>query len=83
MLDRTTLEIIYSISKKGSLTEAAKELHLNQSTLSHSIRKIEKQFAVKIWQKKGRYIQFTQAGKYLVRFAERILPQFTNANRPA
>ena len=61
------------------MTEAAKELHLNQSTLSHSIRKIEKQFAVKIWQKKSRYIQFTQAGKYLVRFAERILPQFTNA----
>ena len=32
MLDRTTLEIIYFISKKGSLTEAAKELHVNQST---------------------------------------------------
>ena len=29
--------------------------------------------------KKGRYIQFTQAGKYLVKFAERILPQFNNA----
>ena len=79
MIDRTILEIIYLISEKGSLTKAAKALHLNQSTLSHSIRKIEKQFGVKIWQKQGRYIQFTQAGKYLLKFAERVLPLFTNA----
>ena len=80
MIDRTHLEIIYLISEKGSLTEAAKALHLNQSTLSHSIRKIEQQFGVKIWKKQGRYIQFTQAGKYLLKFAERILPQFANVN---
>lgn len=79
MIDRTHLEIIYLISEKGSLTEAAKALHLNQSTLSHSIRKIEQQFDVKIWKKQGRHIQFTQAGKYLVKFAQRVLPQFKNA----
>ena len=53
MIDRIHLEIIYLISEKGSLTEAAKALHLNQSTLSHSIRKIEQQFGVKIWTRKG------------------------------
>ena len=80
MIDRSHLEIIQMISEKGSLTEAAKHLHLNQSTLSHSIRKIEKEIGVKIWEKQGRHIQFTQAGKYLLTFAERILPQFTKAS---
>ena len=53
-LERIHLEIILAVEKEGSMTAAAESLHLTQSALSHSIRKLEDQLGVQIWQRKGR-----------------------------
>ena len=41
MLERTHLSIIEAISRHGTMTEAANELCLTQSALSHAIKKLE------------------------------------------
>ena len=61
--------------RDGSLTAAAKSLHLTQSALSHAIRKLEDQAGTAIWRREGRRIRLTPAGDYLLAAAERPLPQ--------
>lgn len=76
-LERIHLEIIIAVEAEGSMTAAADSLHLTQSALSHSIRKLEDQLGVKLWQRKGRQLLPTQAGQHLLNTAKRLIPQFT------
>ncbi|SEB11098.1 LysR family transcriptional regulator [Marinobacterium iners] len=79
MLDRHHLMILRAVDQQGSLTAAADTLCLTQSALSHSVRKLEQQLGTPVWQKEGRRLRLTQAGRYLLRLAERLLPQFEHA----
>lgn len=78
MLERFHLEILAAISKHGTLTQAADSLNLSQSALSHSIKKLEGQLSVSIWQKEGRTLRLTSAGEQMLRLANRVLPQFSH-----
>jgi LysR family transcriptional regulator for metE and metH len=75
MLERNHLAILRAVDQQGSLTAAADLLCLTQPALSHSIKKLEQRLGTPLWQKEGRQIRLTQAGLYLLRLAERILPQ--------
>ncbi len=79
LIERTHLKIIREVNQLGSLTAAAKKLHLTQSALSHTIRKLEDQFNIAIWHREGRGLRLTQAGEYLLETANRLVPQFTYA----
>jgi len=76
VLDRVHLEIVRAVDQKGSLTAAAGELHLTQSALSHTVRKLEDQLGIPIWYREGRSLRPTQAGEYLLAVADRVLSQF-------
>ncbi|WP_281559759.1 LysR family transcriptional regulator [Thalassomonas sp. RHCl1] len=76
MLERIHLEILTAIKEHGTLTKAADSLHLTQSALSHSIKKLEGQVATPIWKKDGRNLRLTTAGERIQTLATRILPQF-------
>lgn len=76
MLERTHLEILTAIKEHGTLTKAADSLHLSQSALSHSIKKLENQINTPIWQKDGRNLRLTSAGERIQNLANRVLPQF-------
>jgi LysR family transcriptional regulator for metE and metH len=75
MLERTHLTILLEVEKHGSLTAAAEVLHVTQSALSHSMRKLEQQLGIDIWLREGRSLRLTQAGQYLYAVAQRLLPQ--------
>lgn len=75
MIERIHLNILYEIERQGSLTAAAEALHLTQSALSHSIKKLEAQLGTSLWIKQGRNIQLTQPGQYLLKESKRLLPQ--------
>lgn len=79
MLERYHLSILQSVVKTGTVTEAAEELHLTQSALSHAIKKLENQLGMKVWEKQGRTLKLTQAGKLILSLANRINPQFEQA----
>ncbi len=79
MLERHHLNILQQVQRQGSLTLAARELCLTQSALSHAIRKLEAALGVALWTISGRKIQLTQAGVYLLKLSDRLLPEFEHA----
>ena len=74
-LERIHLEILRAVDTEGSMTAAAEALHLTQSALSHSIRKLEDLLGTALWFREGRTLRPTQAGQYLLEVAHRLLPQ--------
>ncbi|WP_206957027.1 LysR family transcriptional regulator [Trinickia acidisoli] len=79
MLERFHLVLIREVERQGSLTAAAAALHLTQSALSHTVKKLEQQLGTSIWDREGRSLRLTQAGQYLLSLANRMLPQFEHA----
>jgi LysR family transcriptional regulator for metE and metH len=80
MLERNHLEIVREVERQGSLTAAARQLHLTQSALSHAMRKLERSLGTNIWHREGRRLRLTQAGHRLLALAKRLLPQLENAD---
>jgi len=79
ILERSHLSIMRAVEQQGSLTAAAEALHLTQSALSHTMRKLEAQLGVAIWHREGRSLRPTQAGEYLLAVANRLEPQLIYA----
>ncbi|WP_225783080.1 LysR family transcriptional regulator [Xenophilus sp. Marseille-Q4582] len=75
MLERIHLAVVREVERQGSLTAAAEVLHVTQSALSHSMRKLEQQLGTDIWLREGRSLRLTQAGQYLLAVANRVIPQ--------
>lgn len=75
MIERMHLKILREVDRQGSLTAAAAALNLTQSALSHSIKKLELLSGTPMWTKEGRRLQLTQAGDFILREANRLLPQ--------
>lgn len=80
-LERGHLRLLSEIERQGSLTAAAKSLGLTQSALSHTVKRMEQLFDTKIWRKEGRGVRLTPAGRYLLAFAQRVLPQFDHTEQ--
>lgn len=79
MLDRIHLALVQAVDRKGSLTAAAGTLHLTQSALSHTVKKLERHLGTAVWHREGRSLRLTQAGEYLLAVANRVLPQLAHA----
>ena len=81
MLERIHLLVIREVDRLGSLTAAADALCLTQSALSHIIKKMEQQLGTAVWKREGRSLRLTQAGRYLLSLANRLLPQLEHAEQ--
>ncbi|MCD1633658.1 LysR family transcriptional regulator [Martelella mediterranea] len=75
MIDIQPLTILREIDRTGSLTQAAEQLNLTQSAVSHAIRRFEDRYGVKLWEREGHKLRLTLAGDYLLGLAQRVLPQ--------
>lgn len=69
------LRTILAIHSAGSLAQAAKQLHMTQSALSHQIKAIRAQLGVDIFIKNTKPMRLSAEGMRLLRAAERILPE--------
>lgn len=78
-LDRIHLQILREVDRQGSMTAAARALHLTQSALSHAMRKLERQLGAELWLREGRSLKPTEAGQYLLDVANHLLPQLEHA----
>lgn len=79
MIEKSHLSIVREVSRQGSLTSAADVLCLTQSALSHAMKKLEQNLGTQIWSREGRRLRLTQAGEHLLTVANRLLPQFEQA----
>jgi len=76
MIERQHLQMVKTIHDVGTVTQAAKALYVTQSALSHAMKKLEHQTGVAIWQKSGRKLTLTSAGRSILVMANKVLPQF-------
>ena len=67
------LSVLAAVARHGSVTEAAKELHYSQPSVSHHLSRLQAAVGVKLIQRVGRGIRLTPEGELLARRAGEIL----------
>ena len=69
----TQLRYFQGICRWGSLSRAARELHISQSVLSGTIKELEEEFGVLLFSRSGRGLVLTKEGKFFLGEAESLL----------
>lgn len=73
MLNLTYLKVLEAVARHGSVTEAAKELHYSQPSVSHHLGRLEAATGAKLIQRVGRGIRLTPEGELLAQRAAEIV----------
>lgn len=60
------------VVQTGSFTRAARDLSLTQPAVSAQMRRLEAQLGARLFDRLGRQLQLTEAGRALYRYAERV-----------
>lgn len=72
MIERRHLKTLLALSETGSLSHAAKRVHLSQPAASHQIKILEEHLGTKLFDRKTQPLRLTAAGILLVRLAQEI-----------
>jgi DNA-binding transcriptional LysR family regulator len=73
MLNLTHLKVLAAVARHGSVTEAARELHYSQPSVSHHLSRLEAATGAKLVQRIGRGIRLTPEGQLLANRAAEIV----------
>lgn len=63
----------WAVAKEGHLTRAAAHLRVSQSALSTQIRQLEARLGQPLFQRQGRQLTLTEAGRIALEYAEQIV----------
>ena len=75
MIDLTRLKAFIFAAESLSFSEAAKQLHLTQPTVSHHIKNLERTLGVELFTRSGHTLMLTEAGRLLLPFAHDLIHQ--------
>jgi DNA-binding transcriptional LysR family regulator len=75
MIDLTRLRAFIYAAESLSFSEAAKQLHLTQPTVSHRIKNLERTFGVELFTRSGHTLKLTEAGRLLLPYAHKLIHQ--------
>jgi DNA-binding transcriptional LysR family regulator len=78
-LDSRQLRAFCVLARTGSFTQTARELHLTQSGISHSMKALESEAGCRLLDRLGKRVALTQAGEQLLQHAEKILMEMEAA----
>jgi DNA-binding transcriptional LysR family regulator len=73
------LRIFVAVAERQHITQAARALNLAQSAASHAIASLEARYAAKLFDRVGRRIELTEAGRAFLSEARTILAQVERA----
>jgi len=79
VLDSRQLLAASVLARTGSFTATGHQLCLTQSAVSHSIKSLEQDLECKLFERTGRGVTVTGAGKHFVEQIEKILDQMETA----
>jgi len=66
------LHYFWAVAREGHLTRAAHQLHVSQSALSAQIKQLEDQLGQPLFNRQGRALQLTEAGRVALAYADTI-----------
>jgi DNA-binding transcriptional LysR family regulator len=75
------LEIFLAVTRARSFTRAGEALHVSQSTLSQHVLELERELGVRLFDRLGRTVTLTEAGRLLEEHATRITTTVAGARR--
>ncbi|AVX31415.1 DNA-binding transcriptional regulator, LysR family [Carboxydocella thermautotrophica] len=75
------LRIFLAVCETGSMTAAAKQLHMTQPPVSQAIVELERYYGIKLFERIGRKIYLTKAGEELYSYASHILSLSNEAEK--
>ncbi|WP_310569082.1 LysR family transcriptional regulator [Gemmatimonas sp.] len=67
------LHYFWAVAREGNLTRAAQRLHISQSALSTQIRQLETQLGQQLFERRGRTLELTEAGRIALDYADAIV----------
>ncbi len=68
-----SLEIFVAVAKRCNMSDAAKELHIAQPTISQAIADLEKEYGVLLFNRLSRKLYITSAGEQLLGYAKNMI----------
>jgi DNA-binding transcriptional LysR family regulator len=80
-MDTQHLQAFVAIAEQGSFSAAAEKLHLTQPAISKRIALLEDQLDTRLFDRVGRQVILTQAGKILLNKAQLILSEVAATRR--
>ena len=80
-MDLTSLNTFLAIAESGSFSEAGERLHLTQPAVSKRIAALESQLGVRLFDRVGREVSLTEAGRALLPRAYQILNVLDDTRR--
>lgn len=75
MIEIYQLEHLIAIAKYGTMTKAAEELHLSQSALSRSVRRLEADLQVTLFERQKNRAALNANGETAVEYAKKVVAQ--------
>ena len=78
-LDSRQIRAFCVLARTGSFTQTARELHLTQSGISHSMKTLETDIGCRLLDRLGKKIVLTQAGEQLLHHTKKILFEMESA----
>ncbi len=78
-LETRDLRLVATIASAGGATRAAQQLHLSQSAVSHQLRGLEERLGIPLFERRGRRLEITAAGRKLVDLAAQVLEPLRRA----
>ena len=75
------LRYFVAVADEGSFSRAAARQHVAQPSLSQQIQKLEAEMGQPLFDRLPRSVAVTEAGKYLLEYARKILVEIADARR--
>lgn len=75
MIDLTKLKVFIYAAESLSFSEASKQVHLSQPTVSHHIKSLEESLGVTLFERTGHSLKLTEAGRTLLPWAHKLVRQ--------
>jgi DNA-binding transcriptional LysR family regulator len=80
-MDPAALSAFLAVAREASFSRAAGQLHLSQPAVSKRVSLLEQQLGHRLFDRVGRRVALTEAGRTLVPHAERVLEHLDDGRR--
>ncbi|MEV6993909.1 LysR family transcriptional regulator [Streptomyces sp. NPDC093228] len=80
-MDLQVLRSFQAVAEGATVTDAAAEAHITQPALSRALNRLEKEAGAELFQRVGRVLQLTQAGRVFKEYVDSVLDSYDRGLR--